>query len=130
MLKTIADDLGQAAVSGNLSQSIGFNVSSLGVIPPPPASSDPSWREVNYMEFCFVNSIVRSSVFHECSLVQWFPAVEFQEASVEVTREEPEVSFVSSVSSLLLLVEPVAGEYVGPLSQQPRLMAVDEMVRQ
>lgn len=48
MLKTIADDLGQAAVSGNLSQSIGFNVSSLGVIPPPPASSDPSWREVNY----------------------------------------------------------------------------------
>ncbi|XP_036949440.1 PKHD1 like 1, tandem duplicate 1 isoform X2 [Acanthopagrus latus] len=94
LLKNIADDLGQAAVSGNLSQSIGFNVSSLGVIPPPPASSDPSWSE---------------------------------EASVEVTREEPTVSYVSSVSSLLLLVEPIAGEYVGPLSQQPRLMAVDEM---
>lgn len=47
LLKNIADDLGQAAVSGSLSHSIGFNVSSMGVIPPPPPSSDPSWREVN-----------------------------------------------------------------------------------
>ncbi|XP_076610974.1 PKHD1 like 1, tandem duplicate 1 [Chaetodon auriga] len=93
LLKTIADDLGQAAVSGNLSKSIGFNVSSMGVIPPPPSSSDPSWNE---------------------------------EATAEVTREEPEVSYVSSVDSLLLMVEPIAGEFVGPLYQQPRLMAVDE----
>uniref|UniRef100_UPI003AACF14E PKHD1 like 1, tandem duplicate 1 n=1 Tax=Centroberyx gerrardi TaxID=166262 RepID=UPI003AACF14E len=93
VLKTIADDLGQAAVSGNLSRSIGFNVSSMGVVPPPPPSSDPNWNEV---------------------------------ATTEVTREEPKVSFVSSVSSLLLLVEPIAGEYVGPLYQQPSLMAVDE----
>lgn len=45
-LKNIADDLGRAAVSGNLSQSIGFNVSSLGIIPPPPSSSDPTWNDV------------------------------------------------------------------------------------
>ncbi|KAM3858592.1 fibrocystin-L-like [Diretmus argenteus] len=93
VLKNIANDLGQAAVSGNLSKSIGFNVSSMGVIPPPPPSSDPTWNEV---------------------------------ATTEVTREEPKVSFVSSVSNLLLMVEPIAGKYVGPLYQQPSLMAVDE----
>lgn len=46
LLKSLADDLGQAAVSGNLSQSIGFNVSSMGLIAPPPSSSDDSWKEV------------------------------------------------------------------------------------
>ncbi|KAI3358131.1 hypothetical protein L3Q82_003134 [Scortum barcoo] len=92
LLKNIADDLGQAAVSGSLGDSIGFNVSSVGIIPPPPASSDPSWNK---------------------------------EATAEVTREEPEVSYVSSVASLLLKVEPIAG-FVGPLYQQPALMAVDE----
>ncbi|XP_029369318.1 PKHD1 like 1, tandem duplicate 1 isoform X2 [Echeneis naucrates] len=93
LLKNIADELGQAAISGSLSKSIGFNVSSIGVIPPPPPSSDPSWNKV---------------------------------ATKEVTREEPEVSLVSSVSSLLLMAEPMASEFVGPLSQQPSLMAVDE----
>lgn len=38
LLKSIADDLGQAAVSGSLGSSIGFNVSSMGIIPPPPTS--------------------------------------------------------------------------------------------
>uniref|UniRef100_A0A8D0AJK6 PKHD1 like 1 n=1 Tax=Sander lucioperca TaxID=283035 RepID=A0A8D0AJK6_SANLU len=94
LLKSIADDLGQAAVSGNLSQSIGFNVSSMGVIRPPPPSSDPSWNQVN--------------------------------ATAEVTREEPTVSYVSRVYNLLLIEEPIAGEFVGPLYQQPSLMAVDE----
>ncbi|KAM9340526.1 fibrocystin-L-like [Symphorus nematophorus] len=93
LLKNIANDLGQAAVSGNLSQSIGFNVSSVGVIPPPPPSSDPNWNK---------------------------------EATKEPTREEPQVSYVSSVNNLLLIAEPIAGEFVGPLYQQPRLMAVDE----
>uniref|UniRef100_H3CIT3 PKHD1 like 1, tandem duplicate 1 n=1 Tax=Tetraodon nigroviridis TaxID=99883 RepID=H3CIT3_TETNG len=93
LLKSLADNLGQAAVSGNLSQSIGFNVSSMGIIPPPPSSSDESWKE---------------------------------EANAEVTREEPTVSYVSSVNNLLLMVEPIAGEFVGPLYQQPSLMAVDE----
>ncbi|XP_043994771.1 fibrocystin-L-like isoform X2 [Gambusia affinis] len=46
LLKNIADDLGQAALSGNLSQSIGFDVSSVGITPPPPASSDPGWSQV------------------------------------------------------------------------------------
>ncbi|XP_024857831.1 fibrocystin-L isoform X2 [Kryptolebias marmoratus] len=93
LLRTIADDLGQAAVSGNLSRSIGFNVSSVGIIPPPPPSSDPSWSEV---------------------------------AGEEVTRDEPAMSYLSQVSRLLLMVAPIAGEFVGPLSQQPSLMAVDE----
>ncbi|XP_011607160.2 fibrocystin-L isoform X2 [Takifugu rubripes] len=93
LLKSLADNLGQAAVSGNLSQSIGFNVSSMGLIPPPPSSSDDSWKE---------------------------------ETTTEVTREEPTVSYVSSVNNLLLIVEPIAGEFVGPLYQQPSLMAVDE----
>ncbi|KAM6958720.1 PKHD1 like 1, tandem duplicate 1 [Aplochiton taeniatus] len=94
VLKNIANDLGQAAVSGNLSQSIGVNVSSLGVIPPPPSSSDPTWSQVAN--------------------------------TTEVTREKPTVSYVSSVSRLLLIAPPVAGEYQGPLSQQPSLKAVNE----
>jgi hypothetical protein len=49
-------------------------------------------------------------------------------ATEEVTREEPTVSFVSSVDILRLMEEPIAGEYVGPLSQQPSLMALDEEV--
>ncbi|XP_057684607.1 fibrocystin-L-like [Corythoichthys intestinalis] len=93
LLKKIADNLGQAAVSGNLSQSIGFNVSSVGVVPPPPSSSDPRWNEV---------------------------------AAEEVTRDEPEVSYVASVERLVVVTEPVAGMYVGPLTQQPSLMAVDQ----
>uniref|UniRef100_A0A672GVH9 Polycystic kidney and hepatic disease 1 (autosomal recessive)-like 1 n=1 Tax=Salarias fasciatus TaxID=181472 RepID=A0A672GVH9_SALFA len=93
LLKNIADDLGQAAVSGTLSGSIGFNVSSMGVVAPPPPSSDPDWNEV---------------------------------ATEEVTREEPKVSFVTSVEELLLMVPPVAGEFVGLLLQQPSLMAVDD----
>ncbi|XP_060949378.1 PKHD1 like 1, tandem duplicate 1 [Limanda limanda] len=92
LLKNIADDLGQAAVSGNLSRSIGFNVSSLGVVAPPPPSSDPEWNK----------------------------------ATAEVTREEPVVSYVSSVDDLLLMMTPIAGQFVGPLLQQPSLMAVDE----
>ncbi|XP_019729703.1 PKHD1 like 1, tandem duplicate 1 [Hippocampus comes] len=93
VLQNIADNLGQAAISGNLSQSIGFNISSVGVIAPPPPSSDPRWNE---------------------------------EASVEVTREEPKVSHVSSVEKLLVVQEPIAGNYVGPLMQQPSVMAVDQ----
>ncbi|XP_045915057.1 PKHD1 like 1, tandem duplicate 1 [Micropterus dolomieu] len=93
LLKSIAENLGQAAVTGNLSQSIGFNVSSMGIIPPPPLTSDPSWN---------------------------------QEATAEVTREQPKMSYVSRISKLLLMVEPISGEFVGPLYQQPNLMAVDE----
>ncbi|KAI2652983.1 Fibrocystin-L [Labeo rohita] len=92
VLKNIADDLGRAAVSGNLSQSIGFNVSSLGIIPPPPSSSDPTWNEV---------------------------------ATQEVTREDQQVETVRTVSSLVVVVEPVAGSSPGPLSVQPSIMAVD-----
>ncbi|KAM7384669.1 hypothetical protein PAMA_011836 [Pampus argenteus] len=93
LLKSIANNLGQAAVSGNLSRSIGFNVSSMGIIPPPPPSSDPSWNQV---------------------------------ATEKVTREEEEVSYVSSVKNLLLIGEPITQPYVGPLHQQPSVMAVDE----
>lgn len=46
-----------------------------------------------------------------------------------MSREEPKVSYVSSVSRLLLIRDPVAGEAVGPLLQQPVLMAVDNQVR-
>ncbi|XP_068189914.1 fibrocystin-L-like [Antennarius striatus] len=49
-----------------------------------------------------------------------------EEASENVTRQEPPVSIVASMASLVLMVEPKAGEFVGPLSQQPRLMAADE----
>ncbi|MCJ8746157.1 hypothetical protein PDJAM_G00138700 [Pangasius djambal] len=93
VLKTVADTLGQATVSGNLSQLIGFNVSSVGVILPSPPSSDPTWSQV---------------------------------ASQEVTREDPSVQTVSSVSSLKVVVEPEAGLYPGPLSVQPGIMAVDQ----
>ncbi|XP_051729222.1 fibrocystin-L-like [Ctenopharyngodon idella] len=92
VLKNIADDLGRAAVSGNLSQSIGFNVSSLGIIPPPPSSSDPSWNDV---------------------------------ATQEVTREDQQVETVKTVSSLKVVVQPVAGSSLGPLSIQPSIMALD-----
>ncbi|KAA0710211.1 Fibrocystin-L Polycystic kidney and hepatic disease 1-like protein 1 [Triplophysa tibetana] len=92
ILKNIADDLGRAAVSGNLSQSIGFNVSSLEMIPPPPSSSDPSWS---------------------------------QAATQEVTRADQQMESVRTVSSLLMVVQPVAALYPGPLSVQPSIMAVD-----
>lgn len=39
------------------------------------------------------------------------------------------MSYVSTVKSLLLITEPVTGEFVGPLQQQPSVMAVDEQVR-
>ncbi|XP_072303332.1 fibrocystin-L-like [Eucyclogobius newberryi] len=93
MLRNISDNLGQAAVSGDLSKSIGYNVASMDIIPPPPPASDPDWNEV---------------------------------ATEEETREETLPNFVSSVSQLLLMVEPVSGVYVGPLSQQPSLKAVDQ----
>nr|XP_055075127.1 fibrocystin-L-like [Misgurnus anguillicaudatus] len=92
VLKSIANELGRAAVSGDLSQSIGFNVSSLNMITPPPSSSDPSWSQV---------------------------------ATQEVTREDPQVVSVSTVSSLIIVVQPVAALYPGPLSVQPSIMAVD-----
>ncbi|KAF4073782.1 hypothetical protein AMELA_G00247290 [Ameiurus melas] len=93
VLMTAADTLGQAAISGNLSQSIGFNVGSVGVVLPSPPASDPSWSQV---------------------------------ATQEVTREEPSVQTVSSVSTLKVLVEPVAGLYPGALSVQPVIMALDQ----
>ena len=62
-------------------------------------------------------------------MVPWFSDFKSQEASEEVTRDEPTVSYVSSMNDLRLIVEPVAGEFVGPLHQQPSLMAVDEQVR-
>ncbi|XP_036421459.1 fibrocystin-L-like [Colossoma macropomum] len=93
VLKNIADNLGQAAVSGNLSQSIGFNVSSVGVVPPSPPPSDPSWSQV---------------------------------ASQEVTRQDPPVQTVKSVSSLIVVEQPVAGVQPGPLSVQPCIMAADQ----
>ncbi|XP_026156055.1 fibrocystin-L-like [Mastacembelus armatus] len=92
LLRNIGDNLAQAAVSGNLSQAIGFNVSSIGIIPPPPSSSDPSWN---------------------------------QTSTSEVTRTDPAPSYVASVAKLLLIQEPIGGESVGPLYQQPILMAVD-----
>lgn len=121
LLQSLADNLAQAVVSGNLSQSIGFDVSSVGIIPPPPSSSDESWKEVT------------------CPLSKWpFSTCRYRfigllllclkEATMEVTREEQTVSYVSSVNNMLLIVEPIAGEFVGPLYQQPSLMAVDEQV--
>ncbi|KAI7789613.1 putative fibrocystin-L, partial [Triplophysa rosa] len=92
ILKNVADELGRAAVSGNLSQSIGFNVSSLEMIPPPPSSSDPSWS---------------------------------QAATQEVTREDQQMESVRTVSSLVMVVQPVAALYPGPLSVQPSIMALD-----
>ncbi|XP_056597030.1 fibrocystin-L-like [Triplophysa dalaica] len=92
ILKNVADDLGRAAVSGSLSQSIGFNVSSLEMIPPPPSSSDPSWS---------------------------------QAATQEVTRADQQMESVRTVSSLVMVVQPVAALYPGPLSVQPSIMAVD-----
>uniref|UniRef100_A0A3B5MVU8 G8 domain-containing protein n=1 Tax=Xiphophorus couchianus TaxID=32473 RepID=A0A3B5MVU8_9TELE len=48
-----------------------------------------------------------------------------QQFTEDVSREEPKASYLSSVSRLLLIRDPVAGEAVGPLLQQPVLMAVD-----
>ncbi|XP_073714826.1 fibrocystin-L [Misgurnus anguillicaudatus] len=92
ILRNAADELGRAAVSGDLSQSIGFNVSSLNMITPQPSSSDPSWSQV---------------------------------ATQEVTREDPQVESVSTVTSLIIVVEPVAALYPGPFSVQPSIIAVD-----
>lgn len=46
-----------------------------------------------------------------------------------MTREDPVVQTVSSVSNLKVVVEPVAGFYPGLLSVQPVIMALDQQVR-
>uniref|UniRef100_A0A4W4EJY7 Polycystic kidney and hepatic disease 1 (autosomal recessive)-like 1 n=1 Tax=Electrophorus electricus TaxID=8005 RepID=A0A4W4EJY7_ELEEL len=46
LLKSTADTIGQAAVFGNLSQAIGFNVSTVELSLPMPPPSDPSWSQV------------------------------------------------------------------------------------
>lgn len=51
-------------------------------------------------------------------------------ATQEVTREDQQVETVRTVSSLVVVVEPVAGSSPGPLSVQPSIMAVDTAVRQ
>ncbi|TSK31508.1 Fibrocystin-L [Bagarius yarrelli] len=93
VLKTAADLLGQAAVSGSLSKSIGFEVSSVGVVLPSPPPGDLSWNQM---------------------------------ASQEVTREDPPVQALRSVSALKVVVEPVAGLYPGLFSIQPVIMAMDQ----
>ncbi|KAM9824037.1 PKHD1 like 1, tandem duplicate 1 [Neosynchiropus ocellatus] len=44
-LKSLGDSLGQAALNDELSESIGFNVSSVGMLPPPSPPSDPDWQK-------------------------------------------------------------------------------------
>lgn len=63
LLKNVADILGQAAVSGNLSQSIGFNVSSVGVILPSPPSNDPAWSEVRWKQNNFIYNFIITFFF-------------------------------------------------------------------
>lgn len=46
-----------------------------------------------------------------------------------MTREDPSMQSVSSVSTLKVVVEPVAGLYPGALSVQPVIMALDQQVR-
>ncbi|XP_072562121.1 PKHD1 like 1, tandem duplicate 1 [Paramormyrops kingsleyae] len=91
-LMNIANNLGQASASGNLSKLIGINVGALGFIPPNPPPSDPTWAEV---------------------------------ATQQVTREAPTALFVTRVDSLKVMVQPEAGEFNGPLLQQPSIMAID-----
>ncbi|XP_066572050.1 PKHD1 like 1, tandem duplicate 1 isoform X2 [Amia ocellicauda] len=92
LLKTIASNIGQAAVSGNLSQSIGFNVSSVGITPPVPPPTDAAWSQVS---------------------------------AQDVSRTTPAESYVSSVSALVVVVQPVAVEGEQLMRQQPCIMAVD-----
>lgn len=47
-----------------------------------------------------------------------------------MTREDQQVETVKTVSSLVMVVQPVAGLAPGPLSVQPSIMAVDTVVRQ
>lgn len=96
----------------------------MGVIPPPPPSSDPSWNEVTLRAGSQGKPWTLSHAVFSL-VVSSAPQV----ATEEVTREEPKVSFVSTVSSLVLVTEPLAGQFVGPLEQQPSLMAVDQRVR-
>lgn len=47
-----------------------------------------------------------------------------------MTREDQQVESVKTVSSLVIVDQPVAGLHPGPLSVQPSIMAVDAEVRQ
>uniref|UniRef100_A0A3B3YLL5 G8 domain-containing protein n=1 Tax=Poecilia mexicana TaxID=48701 RepID=A0A3B3YLL5_9TELE len=55
-----------------------------------------------------------------------FSSFHLQVAAEDVSRDQPKASYVSSVARLLLIQDPVAGEAVGPLLQQPVLMAMDD----
>uniref|UniRef100_A0A3B3X637 G8 domain-containing protein n=1 Tax=Poecilia mexicana TaxID=48701 RepID=A0A3B3X637_9TELE len=58
--------------------------------------------------------------------VHRFSSFHLQVAAEDVSRDQPKASYVSSVARLLLIQDPVAGEAVGPLLQQPVLMAMDD----
>lgn len=97
----------------------------MGIVSPPPPPSDPAWNEVTAARaFPFRNRPGRIFFSKPVS-----PFSLNQEATEEVTREEPTVDYVSTVNNLRVVKRPIAAEYVGLLEQQPSLMAVDEKVR-
>ncbi|XP_061110160.1 fibrocystin-L-like isoform X2 [Conger conger] len=109
-LRNIADSVGQAAVSGNLSQSIGFNVSSVGVQPPPPPPSDPTWKEVASEEVSreepapsFVSTVARLQVMVQPES-SGHPGLLIQQPSVVALDEEGNCVSVG-VTSLTLTVK-------------------------
>ncbi|KAJ8267697.1 hypothetical protein COCON_G00128690 [Conger conger] len=94
VLRNIADSVGQAAVSGNLSRSIGFSVSSVVMVPPLPPPSDPTWSKVASEEVSreepapsFVSTVARLQVMVQPES-SGHPGLLIQQPSVVALDEE------------------------------------------
>ncbi|KAM5157489.1 fibrocystin-L [Mantella aurantiaca] len=93
--QTMSKSLASAAIEGSLSSHLNVTISSLAVSDPVPSPSDPAWSQV---------------------------------ASQPVdnrTQVSSSGNFLATVSTLKVILEPVAGLPGEKLSQQPSVMAVD-----
>ncbi|MGH0164121.1 UNVERIFIED_CONTAM: hypothetical protein FKN15_071602 [Acipenser sinensis] len=91
-LQEISNTIGQMALTGKLSDAIGFNVSSVAISKPVPSTSDPQWSQM---------------------------------AAQPTQRTDQAGEYVSTVTRLIVVTEPVAGKKGQNFTQQPSIMAVD-----
>ncbi|KAM8882915.1 PKHD1 like 1, tandem duplicate 1 [Synchiropus picturatus] len=91
-LKSIGDSLGQAALNDELSQSIGFNVSSVGMIPPPSPPSDPDWQKETEEEPTREEKVIQRLAPVAALMMMQEPAGEY----VGVLVQQPSVMAVDS----------------------------------
>ncbi|XP_048451560.1 fibrocystin-L-like [Rhincodon typus] len=92
-LKEISSNLGEAMLTGNLSASLGFTISTIDLSSPVPPPGDAQWVQMT---------------------------------SKPVLSRAVRTNHVATVTGLIIVREPVAGQTGQLLSQQPSVKAVDD----